>query len=99
MSEDEYYENLAKGIGQILYFRLNEPILATQFEEFMDPKPANLAPDDEHTRQLNESIRELSEALGAVPSAGSTLEGRGQSKYDEYGIATTDETVQLLHSM
>ncbi len=92
MTEDEYYEKLAKGIGQILHFRLNEPILAAQFEEFMDPKPAYLAANDKGREALNQSLRELSEALGAVPGTVVSLgEEDNQVKYDEYGVATIDE--------
>lgn len=92
MTEDEYYEKLAKGIGQIRHFRLNEPILAAQFEEFMDPKPAYLAANDKGREALNQSLRELSEALGAVPGTVVSLgEEDNQVKYDEYGVATIDE--------
>lgn len=97
MTEDEYYEKVAEGIGEILYFRLNEPILGAKFEEFMDPKPVQLASNDEDRKELNESLKELSQALGAVPeSDGNMAKQDAQSKYDEYGVATLDEIVNYF---
>lgn len=97
MTEDAYYENLAQAIGEVLYFRLNEPILVAKFEEFMEPKPIQLASSDEDRKALNHSLQELSEALGSVPNTTISLSGdSNHTKYDEYGIATLDEIVNYF---
>jgi hypothetical protein len=97
VTEDEHREKFVTVIGQVLYFRLNEPILWVNALEFMDPKPADLAANDKEREELNKSLAVLSEALGAVPQDSNQTGAAGQQpKYDEYGIATLDEIVNYF---
>jgi hypothetical protein len=97
MTEDEYDQGLAKVLGEIIHFRLNEPILWAHALEFMDPKPVQLAETDQDRKALNDSIKRLSEALGAMPAKQvSPAEAGTEPKYDEYGIAALDETIHYF---
>jgi hypothetical protein len=96
VTEDEYHEQLAKLWGGLLHFRVNEPILAARFEEFMDPKPVYLSsgPDLE---KLNASLRKLDRDLGGVPDRDAAVSpGGDRVKYDQYGTAVLDEMVNYF---
>ena len=98
MEEKEYSSRLAQAIGDVLYFRANEPILIRKFEEFMSPKPARLAADDDEKTKLNKRLDELSVTLGGVP--GVLIASNDQpnhTKYDEYGVATLDEIISYFN--
>lgn len=90
---DRLIQLLANTLGQVT----NELILLRQAEEFLDPKPAQIARTDEEKKLLDRRVDELTGKLGGVPRLILTKEGSPPPKYDKYAEAALNELLSFFH--
>lgn len=95
-SEDRA-DRLAVVLGDTLAHAANEALILARLEEFLDPKPPNLAKSKEHADELNKSIDRLIRDYGGPPRLFIQSVNEPKPKYDTYLPAALDEVTHLFN--
>lgn len=95
-SADDRAERLAHVLGDTLAHAANESLILARLEEFLDPKPAQLANSEEGAAILNRAIERLIAAYGGPPRV--IIQGIDEPKprYDTYLPAALDEVTGVF---
>ena len=95
---DELKDDLAKTLGQLLSYTVNEPITLRRLETFFKPQPAKLAKNNTQEETLLMSLSMLSEKLGGPPYDYTILNDLPDSfKFDTYTPMAIDEVLSAFH--
>lgn len=96
-SSDERTNRLASVLGDTLAYAANEALILAQLEEFLDPKPPELATSKEHADALNKSIDALVRDYGGPPRLIIQSTNEPKPLYDTYLPAALGEVMQLFN--
>lgn len=75
----------------------NGPILRQRAEEFLSPRPANLANSPDEARMLEQRVDRLAVAAGGMPAELVVIPGERKTRFDTYVNAALSEALAVFH--
>ncbi|CAL95691.1 hypothetical protein azo3074 [Azoarcus olearius] len=89
-------DRLAEAIGGALQYAANEAIVLARLEEFLSPKPAQLAADGNAVKSLNDLADRVTALYGDAPRL--IIQGTNDPKpvFDTYLSAAIDEAIEVF---
>lgn len=95
-SDDERSNRLANVLGDTVAHAANEALILARLEEFLDPKPPQIAHTKEDEDDLNKNIDKLILAYGGPPRLVILADSDPKPTYDTYLSAAIDEAIHCF---
>lgn len=89
-------DRFAEAIGGALQYAVNEALVLARLEEFLSPKPAQLARDENAVKSLNDLATRVAALYGDAPQL--IIQGINDPKpiFDTYLSAAIDEAIEVF---